>query len=533
MPTPRLASRLHRSRYGVFHFRFILPPAFAAACNRREIWHSLRTRDPDKAKLLAYVLNAKVSALLMSKPDPELVRKLLNAPASEIKKNALDFTLHGVKLGGVEIERIELDNSTPEALERDHAALNAFIATHSSPPITVIDPEEASRQAAEAAKLRPTYLASKSPELAECIRQYLTAHVGLSPASRKDYTNCLNRFAAWASEVMPIQMLDRNDLRQYFEYLSWLPTNYEKRKAKDFGGMEGKEFVKRAMDSGIRPKDAISATTQKVQQVTLNGFFQWLIDTGIYKGDNPARALVKLTKQQREKEAAGSGYEQFTPEELGRIFDPANFLPFATRPEDYYCIQLGLYTGARLEELCQLRVDDVFQEGGFTFIRIRPDHTGDDETETRVKNTNSVRNIPLAKAALETSFLEWVEIRKSAGKTRLFDLNRDHVGKHSKNISRRFGEYLTSIGIKTSRRKSFHSFRSNTIDKMVTERVSEKASEQFAGHAPSNIQRQRYSREPLANVALAEQTLGALVFPTVDTLKLRNPSILALAAKEV
>ncbi|WP_261532546.1 tyrosine-type recombinase/integrase [Burkholderia multivorans] len=531
MPTPRLASRLHRSRYGVFHFRFILPPAFADACNRREIWHSLRTRDPDKAKLLAYVLNAKVSALLMSKPDPELVRKLLNAPASEIKKNALDFTLHGVKLGGVEIERIELDNSTPEALERDHAALNAFIAAHSPTPVAVIDPEEAKRQAAEAAKLRPTYLASKSPELAECIRQYLTAHVGLAPASRKDYTNCLNRFAAWASEVTPIQMLDRNDLRQYFEYLSWLPTNYETRKAKDFGGMDAKEFVKRAMDSGTRPKDAISATTQKVQQVTLNGFFQWLIDTGIYKGDNPARALVKLTKQQREKEAAGSGYEKFTPEELGKIFDPANFLPFATRPEDYYCIQLGLYTGARLEELCQLRVDDVFEEGGFTFIRIRPDHTGDDETETRVKNTNSVRNIPLARAVLETSFLKWVEARKAAGKTRLFDLNRDHIGKHSKNISRRFGEYLTSIGIKTSRRKSFHSFRSNAIDKMITERVSEKASEQFAGHAPSNIQRQRYSREPLSNVTLAEQTLGALVFPTVDTSKLRNPVILALAAE--
>lgn len=527
MPTPRLASRLHRSRYGVFHFRFILPPAFAAACGRREIWHSLRTRDPEKAKLLAYVLNAKVSALLMSKPDPELVRKLLSTPAGEIKQNALDFTIHGLKVGGVQIERIELDTSTPAAFKRDQAALNAFIATH-APTAILIDPEQAERDAEEAVTLKAFRDASKSPELIECIRQYLTAHVGLSPASRKDYTNCLNRFAVWASEVTPVQMLDRNELREYFEYLSWLPTNYEKRKAKDFGGMDAKEFVRRAVESGARPKDAIGSTTQKVQQVTLNGFFQWLIDTGIYKGDNPARALVKLTKQQRAKAAAGSGYEQFTSEELGKIFDPDSFLPFATRPEDYYCIQLGLYTGARLEELCQLRVDDIFDEGGFTFIRIRPDHTGDDSTETRVKTTSSVRNVPLAKAILETSFLEWVKARKTAGKTRLFDLNRDHIGKHSKNISRRFGEYLVSIGIKTSRRKSFHSFRSNAIDKMIKEDVSPRASEQFAGHAPVSIQGQRYS-ERFSNVALAEKTVGALAFPAVDTSKLCNPAILKLA----
>ncbi|MCV9916898.1 hypothetical protein OIV57_32800, partial [Burkholderia pseudomallei] len=58
---------------------------------------------------------------------------------------------------------------------------------------------------------------------------------------------------------------------------------------------------------------------------------------------------------------------------------------------------------------------------GLTFLPIRPDQTGDDATETRVKNTNSVRNIPLAKAVLATSFLEWVEARKSVGKIRLFE----------------------------------------------------------------------------------------------------------------
>ncbi|WP_336817323.1 DUF6538 domain-containing protein [Burkholderia gladioli] len=46
MPCVRLPSHLHRSPYGVYHFRLVLPAALAEATGTREIWRSLRTKDP-------------------------------------------------------------------------------------------------------------------------------------------------------------------------------------------------------------------------------------------------------------------------------------------------------------------------------------------------------------------------------------------------------------------------------------------------------------------------------------------------------
>ncbi|WP_330766706.1 DUF6538 domain-containing protein [Burkholderia vietnamiensis] len=43
MPCVRLPSHLHRSPYGVYHFRLVLPAALAEAAGTREIWRSLRT----------------------------------------------------------------------------------------------------------------------------------------------------------------------------------------------------------------------------------------------------------------------------------------------------------------------------------------------------------------------------------------------------------------------------------------------------------------------------------------------------------
>ncbi|MFT4434150.1 hypothetical protein [Caballeronia sp. 15715] len=184
--------------------------------------------------------------------------------------------------------------------------------------------------------------ATKTKHLPECVRLYLDSKQGeISPASMKDYKNGLAMFIRWAGDETPIGICDWDFVRGYFEFLQWLPTNYGKRRKKDFGGQEARTFVAAAQDRNERPDDVISAPTRKQQQRILNGFFVWAIEAKQYKGDNPAAAQVKMSKAQRAKINAGRGYLPFTSDALRQIFEPTRFLAFANTPEDFFLPLLG------------------------------------------------------------------------------------------------------------------------------------------------------------------------------------------------
>ena len=50
---PVLPPRLYVREYGVFYLRIITPKALQATTGKRETWHSLRTKDPTEARILA------------------------------------------------------------------------------------------------------------------------------------------------------------------------------------------------------------------------------------------------------------------------------------------------------------------------------------------------------------------------------------------------------------------------------------------------------------------------------------------------
>ena len=75
---------------------------------------------------------------------------------------------------------------------------------------------------------------------------------------------------------------------------------------------------------------------------------------------------------------------------------------------------LALYTGARLEELGQLRTADVREQDGVVYLAIEP---GDGK---RVKTRSSKRRVPVHPALVKLDFLAFVEGQRADGQTRLF-----------------------------------------------------------------------------------------------------------------
>lgn len=111
---------------------------------------------------------------------------------------------------------------------------------------------------------------------------------------------------------------------------------------------------------------------------------------------------------------------------------------------------LCAYSGARLGEICQLRVEDVREIDGIPTISFTPE-------AGPLKNRRSARTIPLHPAVLKAGFLTFVGSRQAGV---LFpELPLDRFGKRSLNGSKVIGRWARKLGITDPRLKSSHSWR--------------------------------------------------------------------------
>jgi integrase len=121
---------------------------------------------------------------------------------------------------------------------------------------------------------------------------------------------------------------------------------------------------------------------------------------------------------------------------------------------NYWLPWLALYTGARLEELGQLRVSDIRREDGVDFIAIEP---GDGK---RVKTKSSKRRVRIHPRLIKLDFLAFVRRQRSGSHERLFpELRATSYGSLTAAWSKSWGRHARTVCGITDPRKTFHSFR--------------------------------------------------------------------------
>lgn len=92
----------------------------------------------------------------------------------------------------------------------------------------------------------------------------------------------------------------------------------------------------------------------------------------------------------------------------GPVYTLTELPAWRLRDYKFWLPLLGLFQGARLNELCQLRIEDVRCEQGIWLISIN------DRGEKQLKTGASDRDVPLHQAVLDAGFLEFVEQRRMA-----------------------------------------------------------------------------------------------------------------------
>lgn len=278
---------------------------------------------------------------------------------------------------------------------------------------------------------------------------------------------------------MPVEAFDTQQARLLKERLSRCPQYFGLRP--EYVG----KTLRQVVESGSTYK-TITAVTVNNRLRKLSAFLNWCKANG-YITDNPLVGMKVMTGSAKEARLS------FDQQDLCTLLNLDGLKAESRKhPWRYWVPLLGRYTGARLEELCQLHVDDFIQQQGIQCIRI------DDGSEGQnLKNSSSRRLLPLHPALFELGLLRHVESVKATGVDRLFPELEPVRGKLGHAPSKWFGRYKTKRGI-TDPKKTFHSFRHTLIDDLRDAGVQDSLIKRIVGHEDSSVTFGVYgSRTPL------------------------------------
>ncbi|MBC8735623.1 hypothetical protein F6X40_01925 [Paraburkholderia sp. UCT31] len=237
---------------------------------------------------------------------------------------------------------------------------------------------------------------------------------------------------------------------------------------------------------------------------------------------NPATGV----KREGKKKHARTARPPFDLATLNRIFAhriyTEDYRPEAGRGEAAYWLPLlGLYTGARVEELCQLSPDNVHEESyrddsgkerkAWVMQLINSEEHGQS-----VKNSYSVRRIPVHQELIRLGFVKYA--RAQTGKPRIFhELRKDKYGVESSLWSAWWIQRMLRAECKpTSPKMVFHSFRHTFKDVCrecgITKEIADALQGHSEGDASSNYGGEFFPLRPLVG-AMASYAIHGLKLP--------------------
>ena len=200
----------------------------------------------------------------------------------------------------------------------------------------------------------------------------------------------------------------------------------------------------------------------------------------------------------------------FSVEDLQALFSSPVFTqgarPLGGAGEAAYWLPLvGLFTGARLNEIGQLRVADVKTEDGVAFIHF----TNEGEGQHLKTGRKSRKRVPIHPELERLGFLRYADaMRAQKREERLFPNLKGSAERVTAAWSQWFNRHLDTVGI-TDRGKDFHAFRHKFKLASRACGIPEDQHDALTGHANASVSRAYGSAEgyPLGQLAKAMKRL--------------------------
>ena len=316
--------------------------------------------------------------------------------------------------------------------------------------------------------------------------------------SKKDLVNPKTVEMAYAKCYIVLTLLEAKGIKDIRRLqaeeartlLNQYPTNAKKHK--QFEGMKGQQLIY-ANERYQLPTLSPESVKDYIQKCS--SFFEWCVQMEM-TDINPFKGM-RFKKIRKDSEAKNA----YSDTDLQKIFSTEiHTLKRYKHPHYYWLPLLGIYTGARLNELCQLYREDIFRHDGVWVFKIDEVREGQ-----RLKNNNSRRLIPIHRTLLDLGFIEFIN---NINHERIFpELKQERDG-FGTAASKWFGRFKTKLGF--GKGYDFHSFRHTVATQLKNADVSAVIAGELLGHGQNNITYDRYGKS--INIRKLEQVINILKY---------------------
>lgn len=531
-------SYLYRSRHSVFYFRWPLPSVLHPQGLSRTIKLSLGTREPkaalEYARVLCYAATVVLDQADAQHMDYVEMRAALVAEFSALlakRKAMIDRTgrlsredvvalRNTAELSGLAVTDNEFPSPTVSQSDVERLIERRGL------PLTVTSPQfhtfaieytralasygnsvlqyDASLQTVDLEPSVPTVAHEAAVAVAPSITlpklvEFYLAERALDPVAPRSSKEWGEHFA-FLQEVlgtpdMVVSSIGPQQAQAVKAALLKLPKNRKKLPA-----TRNLSLAEAMQVEGI-VKIAVPTINKYLQ--TYISLFGWALRNQ-YVATNPFDGTF-IPKRRGSRRALR---DAFSPEQVSDIVHEAvhGTRGFVRHDWQKWSLLIAVYTGARLNEIAQLLVNDIREVEGVLCFDITDLMEGGNQLDDRkqLKTVAAKRVVPVHPVLIELGLLEYKRSLESRGIDRLFPEFTKGVNGWGTKLSRwANGTFFPNMGMKTSR-LVFHSFRHTVVTRLTQLAVPEPMVKALVGHEQQGITHTSYFGEGYRVEQLAE-----------------------------
>lgn len=475
-----LPEYLSQQQSGLFIFRMKVPPDCQGIICKKELRYSLKTH-------CVYSARQHIASIL------PLLHGLFTGIRAGFYEGANELALQQSITDGIR-QTIRGINARTSSNARIPSNGQGFAFVFPQQKTTLQSIQDASASPLPPASPPPPLALSEQPEcqptftsIKESFLKEKEISNGWRLKTHKDHVAAFSLFVEVFGDI-PVTKIDKATMRDFKAILIQLPPNM--RKIARYKDKSIKEIV------AMKPEDTLSAHTVNKYLSRLSNLFSYAVSHG-YMTANPAGGLkVKLRSRPDEER------EAYTTADLKKLFvynDKKSLNSSGAGDSKPYCKWaplIALYSGCRLEEICQLHLEDIRQENGVLVFDINDKH------EKRLKTLSSARLVPIHPMLIEQGLIQYVYELKTKGEKRLFPELRQRRDGYGQSVSKWFQRYKKTCGIDEG--KTFHSFRHTFITHLKHKQVDPFMIHELDGHAIDSETMGRYGKRYTPEILLRE-----------------------------
>lgn len=520
-PHSRYRSYLTTHR-GILYFRILVPNHLQSLIGQREIRRSLNGLDSRSARTKALRLSLAAQHFFALADD--LAHERIHSVQEETIQS-FGITRENIKSVGTflfdstlkkDLSPASLTLLLPSFLREQKGTLSVKMFSEQAVPVrkesiqdeppAIKDEHNLPTRSAETTRRRIKLEGKKElPNLREALDAYVKAKtLTWSAASAKDIPPQVRQFVEIVRELehgrdIRVDELSREHIRSYFDTLKHLPCRLCGQRQ-----FAGKGWLQLAdMGRSGQIERLLSVKTMEVRQTNVRSFVNWCELE--YRGAVQAKYVNSgFPKVLSDKDIRRKGVkrEAFTQDELKALFGDMGKYVQATEgvPSRFWVPLIALYSGMRLEEICQLHLSDIVKVDGVLCFSINEESGGSGYMK-HVKSSAGIRKVPVHPHLWDELGLKkfvasrWAKTpEENYTSTLLFPDLQERVNavnhatvKLGSALTHWFTRYRRSVGVGGQHgepsTKAFHSFRHTVIEYLHKEaRVDLSMLQAVVGH---------------------------------------------------